>query len=42
MKVIKRDGREVPFNYTKIKRAIEAANAEVAEADRLSVLSPEG
>ena len=36
MKVIKRDGREVPFNYTKIKRAIEAANAEVAEADRLS------
>ena len=36
MKVIKRDGREVPFDYTKIKRAIEAANAEVAEADRLS------
>ena len=36
MKVIKRDGREVPFDYTKIKRAIEAANAEVEEADRLS------
>ena len=36
MKVIKRDGREVPFDYTRIKRAIEAANAEVAEADRLS------
>ena len=36
MKVIKRDGREVPFDYTKIKQAIEAANAEVAEADRLS------
>lgn len=36
MKVIKRDGREVLFDYTKIKRAIEAANAEVTEADRLS------
>ena len=36
MKVIKRDGREVPFDYTKVKRAIEAANAEVTEADRLS------
>ena len=36
MKVIKRDGREVPFDYTKIKQAIEAANAEVVEADRLS------
>ena len=36
MKVIKRDGREVPFDYTRIKRAIEAANAEVPETDRLS------
>ena len=36
MKVIKRDGREVPYDYTKIKDAIEAANAEVAENDRLS------
>ena len=37
MKIIKRDGREMPFDYTKIRRAIEAANAEVPEEDRLSV-----
>ena len=36
MKVIKRDGSEVPFDYRKIQDAIEAANAEVAEAGRLS------
>ena len=36
MKVIKRNGTEVPFDYTKIKIAIEAANACVAEKDRLS------
>ena len=36
MKIIKRDGREVPFDYRKIRNAIEAANAEVAESDRLS------
>ena len=36
MKVIKRNGTEVPFDYTKIKNAIEAANACVAETDRLS------
>ena len=36
MKIIKRDGSEVPYDYTKIKTAIEAANAEVAEEDRLS------
>ena len=36
MKIIKRDGREVPFDYRKIKSAIEAANADVAETDRLS------
>lgn len=36
MKIIKRDGREVPYDYRKIKKAIDAANAEVAEADRLS------
>ncbi|MBQ9038393.1 MAG: hypothetical protein IJ179_02560 [Oscillospiraceae bacterium] len=34
--IIKRDGREVPYDYSKIKNAIEAANAEVAEQDRLS------
>ena len=36
MKVIKRNGTEVPFDFTKIKNAIEAANACVAEKDRLS------
>ena len=36
MKTIKRDGREVPYDYTKIKKAIEAANGEVAEEDRLT------
>ena len=30
MKIIKRDGREVPYDYTKIQKAIEAANAESA------------
>ena len=29
MKIIKRDGREVPYDHTKIKGAITAANAEV-------------
>ena len=36
MKIIKRDGSEVPYDYRKIKQAIEAANGEVAEEDRLS------
>ena len=36
MQVIKRDGREVPYDYTKIKNAIKAANVDVAEADQLS------
>ena len=36
MKIIKRDGREVPYDYRKIKSAIEAANSEVAEENRLS------
>ena len=36
MRVIKRDGREVPYNFSKIINAIEAANGEVAEKDRLS------
>ena len=36
MRIIKRDGREVPYDYTRIKRAIEAANGEVAKEDRLS------
>ena len=36
MKIIKRDGREVPYDCKKIKSAIEAANAEVAEEDQLS------
>ena len=35
MKIIKRDGREVHYDYTKIQKAIEAANGEVAEEDRL-------
>ena len=36
MKVIKRDGTEVPFDEEKIRRAIRAANSDVAENDRLS------
>ena len=36
MKVIKRDGREVPFDYTRIKDALEAANQEAPPEDRLS------
>ena len=36
MKIIKRNGTEVPYDYRKIKQAIEAANGEVAEADRIS------
>lgn len=36
MKIIKRDGSEVPYDYRKIRRAIEAANSEVAEEDRLT------
>ena len=36
MKIIKRDGTEVPYDYRKIQRAIEAANDEVAEEDRLT------
>ena len=40
MKIIKRDGREVSYDYTKIQKAIEAANGEVAEEDRLRVPSP--
>ena len=36
MKVIKRDGTEVPFDEGKIRRAIRAANSDVAEDDRLS------
>jgi len=36
LKIIKRDGREVPYDYTKIQKAIEAANGEVAEEDRLT------
>ena len=36
MKIIKRDGSEVPYDYTKIKTAIESANAEMADEDRLS------
>ena len=35
MKIIKRDGREVPFDKDKIRAAIEAANSEVAEEDRI-------
>ena len=36
MKIIKRDGSEVPYDYRKIENAIRAANKEVAEEDRLS------
>jgi ribonucleoside-triphosphate reductase len=36
MKVIKRNGAEVDFNADKIRRAIESANNEVLEADRLT------
>ena len=36
MKIIKRDGSEVPYDYTKIQKAIEAANGEVAKEDQLS------
>lgn len=36
MKVIKRDGREVPYDDKKVRAVIDAANGEVAEADRLS------
>ena len=36
MKIIKRNGTEVPYDYRKIQRAIEAANDEVAEEDRLT------
>ena len=37
MKVIKRDGREVPFNMEKITSAVMAANDEVANCDRISI-----
>jgi len=36
MKIIKRNGSEVPFDINKISAAIAKANAEVAEADRLT------
>lgn len=36
MKIIKRDGREVPYDYRKIQKAVEAANSEVADEDRIS------
>ena len=36
MKVIKRDGREVPFDVTKIMSAVRAANKQVAEKDRMT------
>ena len=36
MKVIKRDGTSVDYDRSKIVIAIEKANAEVSEADRLS------
>ena len=35
MKIIKRDGREVPFNTDKIITALEAANSDVTEEDRI-------
>ena len=36
MKIIKRDGSEVPYDYRKIIRAIDAANQDVAVEDRIS------
>ena len=36
MKIIKRNGSEVPFDINKISAAIAAANAEVAETDKLT------
>ena len=35
MKVIKRDGSEVPFDISRIENAIGAANAGVVEGERL-------
>ena len=35
MKVIRRDGSEVLYDYRKVEAAIEAANRDVEEADRL-------
>ena len=36
MKIIKRDGSEVPYDYRKIIRAIDDANQDVAVEDRIS------
>ena len=36
MKIIKRNGKEVEFDASKISAAIQAANNEVVETDRLS------
>ena len=36
MKIIKRNGSEVPFDVTKIANAIAAANREVPEGNRLT------
>lgn len=36
MKIIKRDGSEVPYDYRKIIRAIDAANQDVVVEDRIS------
>jgi len=41
LKIIKRDGSEVPFDYRKIVRAIEAANDAVAEEDRINDMQKE-
>ncbi len=35
MKIIKRDGSEAPYDNKKIVRAIEAANADMAEKDKI-------
>ena len=36
MKIIKRDGREVPYDFSKIITAVDAANKEVDQKDQLS------
>lgn len=36
MKIIKRDGREVPYDFEKIRAAITAANDEMESSDRIA------
>ena len=36
MKIIKRDGREVPYDFEKIRAAVTAANDEMELSDRIT------